>query len=97
MTNRTMDEAIDVLSSLDEGKLQCFVDWYNNEKADGQSEADHEAYYDLYGPIAEAHFTDFDEDEAEIVGDCFWQRVAMASGLGDPYASFSKIVDETGY
>lgn len=97
MTRRTFDEAVDVLTSLDEGKLQCFVDWYNNEKTDEQSEADHEFYNDLYGPIAAAHFTDYDEDENEITGPSFWYPVAASSGLGDPYVSFGKIVDETGF
>lgn len=97
MTQRTMEEAIDVLTSLDEGMLQCFVDWHNNEKSSEQSETDHEFYNDLYGPIAAAHFTDFDEDEDEITGPHFWQPVAVASGLGDPYVSFGKIVDETGF
>lgn len=95
MTDRTYGEAIDVLTSLDEGKLQCFVDWYNNEKSGEQSEADHEFYDDLYGPIAAAHFTDYDEDENEITGPSFWQPVA--ADLGEPYVSFGKIVDETGF
>lgn len=95
MTQKTFDEAIDVMLSLDFDKASQFVDWYKQQQQPADETA-HEFYDDLYGPIAAAHFTNFDEDEEEICGHGFWENIGANTGISC-LAELGKIVEETGF
>lgn len=95
MTNKTMDEAFELITSLDKKKVSEFVEWWD-ESID---ETEHPNYNYIYGTISKFEYTDFNEDEEEICSDSFFQKVILTYGseIDDCYVKLAKIIDTTGF
>lgn len=95
MTSRTMDEAFELITSLDKEKVSEFVEWWD----ESVNETEHPNYNYIYGTISNFEYTDFDKDEAEICSNCFFQKVISAYGseVDECYVKLAKIIDTTGF
>lgn len=98
MTDLTLEEGFDLLTSFDEDIVEEFVNWYDNERGEGQSETESEYYHDIYDRVASYSYTNFDEDENEICGHDFYKKaIRYSDGAPKCYVRLAEIIDETGF